>query len=532
MLFNVFACLIPVLSLITAVSASPHPIFDKRSCKSCGTSWSGYKNVGYFTNWGIYDPQNYYVTNITAKDYTHINYAFANVDPDNGTVFLDDPEADYQTEYPGDNLDEEGNNIYGNLKQLFLLKEHNRNLKVLLSIGGASYSPNFANIVNSIWRETFVNTSVALLNNFGFDGLDIDYDNSPENEEQGKALTELLRCVREGLDKAARQNRADYYELTAAVGCGVAGWGSLDVYGMDQYLDFWNLMAYDFSGEWTELALPSANLWPDTNPANDVGASGSQCVQHYAGEGVGSRKLVLGMPLYGTAFNGSKGMWTKWTDLGDGDYDQAGNYDDKHLPLDGAVMFYNQTLGSSWSYDNRTGHVVSFDTPTVALQKAKYVLKNQLGGMMYWSIDQDFLKMQKEGKSNGRIWPGKWDKLKGECKKFNYGKWKGVPWPLPESFKSQKQHKQFSLLDITGVKERGYGGGGFSWNDWNKWGEWDDMREWKIKSDDGIYTNIGYSLVDTVVTAFEKYGGGLDKSKNNLNYPNSEYDNVRNGFRK
>ncbi|OCF57593.1 hypothetical protein L486_05052 [Kwoniella mangroviensis CBS 10435] len=505
--------ILPFIPSITGRAISNREESQRRcdSCEANGNDWSGYRNIGYFTNWGIYDPQNFLVTNITARDFTHINYAFANVDADNGTVYLDDPEADTQFEYPNDDLDEEGNNLYGNLKQLYLLKQQNRHLKTLLSIGGWTYSTNFANIIDSKWRETFVNSSITILNNFGFDGLDIDFGN-PEGE-QGPALTELLKSLRSGLDQAASKNGGGYYELSVAVGCGETGWGGLDTRGMDKYLDFWNLMAYDFSGDWTPTALPASNLHPDTNSANDQNASGSQCFEHYLGEGIDSKKLNLGMPLYGTGFNGTQGMWTNWTDIGGGDYDQAGNYDIKHLPLDGAVMFYNKTLGSSWSFNDTTGHVVSFDTPQVALQKAKYVMKNNLGGMMYWSIDQDYTKLQSDGKPSGRIWPGIWDRLKGHSRKWNYGKLKGKPFNLGQ------KRSVFSINEK--LAERGFGLG---WNRSDLWGEWDDLKSWKLHLDDGICLNIGYSLVDTVKTAFEKYGGGLEKRKNNLNYPNSDVD--------
>ncbi|WVW85458.1 hypothetical protein I302_107496 [Kwoniella bestiolae CBS 10118] len=508
-MFGLFKVLFGIVPFLSYAAGAAVP--TDRSCRACDTkTWSGYRNVGYFTNWGIYDPQNYLVTNITVQDFTHINYAFANVDPDNGTVYLDDSEADHQFEYPGDDLEEEGNNLYGNLKQLYLLKKQNRHLKTLLAIGGWTYSPNFANIVDAQWRETFVNTSGSILNGFGFDGLDIDFG------EQGPALSELLKSLRGELDQTAVRNGGGYYELTAAVGCGVTGWGGLDTKGMDRYLDFWNLMAYDFSGDWTPTALPASNLYKDPNPANDQNASGSQCVEHYLAEGIDSRKLNLGMPLYGTGFNGTQGTWTNWTDIGGGDYDQPGNYDIKHLPLDGAVMFYNKSLGSVWSYDNSTGHVVSFDTPRLGLEKAKFIMKHQLGGMMYWSIDQDFSRLQADDKPTDRIWPGIWDRLKGYCRKWNYGKVKGMAFT----------HIQKRSMKTESV-ESGYAGG---WQDWDIWGEWDNLKQWRLHLDDGICLNIGYSLVDTVVTAFEKYGGGLEKTKNNLNYPNSQYDNVRKGM--
>lgn len=75
-------------------------------------------------------------------------------------------------------------------------------------------------------------------------GVKIDYE-YPKTPSDAQAYVDLLRELRGGLNHLAASKGRDQrqYQLTVAAPCGSSNMEVLHVHAMDQYLDFWNLMA-------------------------------------------------------------------------------------------------------------------------------------------------------------------------------------------------------------------------------------------------------------------------------------------------
>ncbi|TFK96479.1 glycosyl hydrolases family 18-domain-containing protein [Pterulicium gracile] len=345
----------------------------------------GRVNAAYFTNWSIYGA-GYHPKLVPAADLTHILYSFADTDASSGALKLTDLDADTTKHFEGDSWSEAGNNLYGCLKQMYLHKLANRNLKVLLSVGGWTYSQSghFNFVTNPAARATFVNDAIRFVEDYGFDGIDIDFE-YPANTAQGQGFADLLTAMRTALNQLAqRKGDAVPYQLTVAVAAGASNYQHLNVPQMEAALNFWNLMSYDYAGSWDTISGHQANLYGPVPTGFETDAA----LKWYLSKGAKANKINHGLPMYGRAFQNTDGIQKPFSGIGQGTI-EAGIYSYKFLPIAGAQVIEDMTLVASYSYDGAKRELVSYDSPNIIKRKTQYTIAQGLGGNFFWELAQD-----------------------------------------------------------------------------------------------------------------------------------------------
>jgi GH18 family chitinase len=373
-------------------------------------------------------------------------YAFENIDPVNLTCFANnkpgsfdeanttgndgasDAWADYQMGYTPDNSIDGSTDSYtqalkGNFNQLKKLKAKYPNLKVLVSLGGWTYSKYFSDVAaTDASRKKFVSSCVDLyikgnLPHLGddpsggdgvaagiFDGFDIDWEfpasaNGHAGNHYGPQDTQNHTLLLAEFRRQLTALGGKPYRLTAALPAGPSDIDKLDVGQLTQSLDMANIMTYDFHGAW-ETAGPTNFQAPlydsSSSPAAGTRFTVNDAIEKYLMRGFPADKITMGVPFYGRGWtgvpdNGQHGLYQSVTGATAAfPYSQQpGVATYKELAAAGklANVYFDDTAKSSWAYDGTNFY--SIESPQSLKAKRQYIKTHGLAGIMMYSLEAD-----------------------------------------------------------------------------------------------------------------------------------------------
>jgi chitinase len=311
---------------------------------------------------------------VNVRKLTRINYAFANIK--DGEII------------EGFSHDAE------NFVTLHDLKKVNPALKVLVSVGGWTWSGNFSDA--SLTRQSrtrFITSAVRFIERHQLDGLDIDweYPNQIGNgnvyrPEDKHNFTLLLAELRQRFDVEEKRLHRRLY-TSIATGASQKFLDNTEMDKVQRYVDTVNLMTYDFyvGGPTTGHDAPLFH-----NPADPKNVSAERSVDLFLQAGVPARKLVLGVPFYGRSWgevsNANNGLFQS------GKAAKGVHFSYPDLPnllATGFVRHWDETASVPFLYNPQTQVFVTYEDPQSLAAKCRFVNQHSLGGVMFWEYFND-----------------------------------------------------------------------------------------------------------------------------------------------
>ncbi len=309
---------------------------------------------------------------IQATSLTHINYAFVRIKKD-GTPYLANPR------------DEE------NLYYLTSLKKQNPQLKILLRVGGWDGSKYFSDVARTdSSRRRFASQLVVMAAMYNMDGVDIDWEYPghigagnhylPDDRINFSLLLEELRVALNRM--AFLRNDNQHYLLTIDAGATKDWLDHVVIREITGVVDFINVMTYDYYGEWDNRTGHVSNLFESS--CEPYGNSVSQSVRLFEKAGVPPGKIVIGGVFYGRWWSRvdkvNKGLCQ--VARGKGGHWQYHTIADSVLKIPDYHAYWDKKAKAPYLWNEKEAIFVSYENPRSLEAKARYVRKNDLGGIM------------------------------------------------------------------------------------------------------------------------------------------------------
>ncbi|OAX40614.1 glycoside hydrolase [Rhizopogon vinicolor AM-OR11-026] len=375
---------------------------------SPGNTTSGSISMAWFANWHT----DYTVANISWKGYNRMAYFGAITSASSAAVIT-----------VGDNEPSGPATFVAAAKQ--------NNVLPVVTVGGwdgsVYFSSSFATSGN---RTTFINSIVSMVNTYGFQGVEFDWEYPGStnglscNTESPQDTANFLSMLQE------LKQQLPNVSLSAAVP--VKPWNdatgnpSTDLTSFAQVLDYVEIMNYDVFGDtFSKVVGPNSPLDDSCAPAAEQTGSATSAVKLWTAAGFSAKQLVLGVPSYGHGYSISSAaailsnalasyptfntntfvLGDSWDAAGpdacgisqppSGDFNLWGLISAGFLNEDGTVASgmtgsYDECSQTPYVFNPNTQVMVAYDNAQSFTAKGSFISQQGLAGFALWEMGGDY----------------------------------------------------------------------------------------------------------------------------------------------
>lgn len=242
-------------------------------------------------------------------------------------------------------------------------------------------------------RQTLVDNIYNFITTNNLDGIDIDWEYPAQRGGVSSDKQSYVAFLKDLRSKFSGTNLI----LTAAVNAYVQSSGpiSYDVPSMNEYLDFFNVMTYDYHGSWDQQTGLCSPLYPCAGDAN-VELNMNSSINAWIQAGATPSKVLTGLAFYGRSFTlanpAENGVGAPIAGAG-----APGPLTESSGTLTYLEICSDLKAGwtSVWDSQAETPYAyggnqwVGYDNVQSITDKCNFAKSMNLGGVMIWSIESD-----------------------------------------------------------------------------------------------------------------------------------------------
>lgn len=332
-------------------------------------------------------PFNHDINDISGNLCTHLIYSFVGLNNQTWKLSSINPEHDLEK---------------GGYKKFTSLREKYPHVKFLLAVGGeAEGGKKYSDMVSEkSRRNNFVQSAVKWIQDFDFDGFDLDWEypgdpNKGGRHDDKENFVKLLEELKEAFEpyKLLLTSSVPVAEVQVQQG--------YEISRLSQHLDWMNVKTYNMRGHWLGFADVHSPLFPrpfDQEAYKKLNVRDG--LQLLVDLGAPKHKLIVGVPFFGATYT----LESQDNETANGliRKSSGGGKPGPYTKSSGVLAYYEicpHLKSGEWTrkFDD-TGKCpyVHYDDQWIGYEdeesisiKMDFIKENGYGGGMVWTIDMD-----------------------------------------------------------------------------------------------------------------------------------------------